>query len=185
LNITESLRKEEFKFDNSIVNVIAVRNHPGLELAGLKIESLSEGEEKEMRLWLARELEKAGVVKIVRKDELDTAKLYKIHWTETKIQSKKGISSLPEGFYQKLRKLLRKMKEEARENLEKTAEYKRVLEYAKDIVNCRLRKVISIASSSIHSETILRNLTEEERKLYDIVRSIVSSWRREILESES
>ena len=93
-----SIKDADFMFENSLVKVIANRNAPEIELAGLKIGPLEEGTELEVRFWAAEQLAKAGMVRFREEDVLDTVKLNKIHWKE-RVQSVKQISPLSNDFY--------------------------------------------------------------------------------------
>ncbi|HDJ05130.1 MAG TPA: hypothetical protein ENF85_03940, partial [Candidatus Bathyarchaeota archaeon] len=55
-----NIRDADFMFENRIVRVAADRDSPEIELAGFKVGPFEKGKEYELRLWLARELEKAG-----------------------------------------------------------------------------------------------------------------------------
>ena len=173
------MRDVDFIFENTPVRVVADRDHPELKLAGLKVGPFEEGKEYEVRLWIARELERAGIARI-RKERLDTTTLYKVHWRE-RVQPVRQLSSLPEDFYPKLRRYLSTLKEEATTSSEKMKEYERVVHLFHDIVNCRLRKIISLASVPAPSSQLLENLTREERHLYDRLREIISGWRSAVL----
>lgn len=65
---------------------------------------------------------------------------------------------------------------------EKMREYERVNHLARDIINSRLKKIISLASSTGGTENALRNLVEEERFLYDKLFKLVGEWKNKIIE---
>lgn len=169
----------DFVFENDPVTVIAVRSSPKIDLAGFSVGPFQEGREYEVRLWVARELEKDGIVKI-RDRVLDAAKLYKIQWTE-RIQAVGQLSNLPEDFYPRLRRLIDELKAASKTSLDKMREYEYVQNLSRDIVNCRLRKIVSLASLSTQESQILKNLTPEERELYERLRQIISEWRSKII----
>jgi len=91
---------------------------------------------------------------------------------------------LPENFYPKLRRYLKELKETASKKPEKMREYEKVIQLTRDIVNSRLKKIVSLASAPAQTEQILRNLTEEERFLYDRLYKLISEWRTQIIEYE-
>lgn len=170
----------DFIFKNTPIRVTAVRNFSKIKLVGLTVGPLEEGNEYQIRFWIAETLAKAGVVRFREEEMLGASTLYKIQWTE-RIQSVSRLSSLPEGFYSKLRYLLSKSKSTSRNNLEKMREYERIKRLAQDIVNCRLKKIISLASTSGHVTQILKNLTAEELKFYEDLNKIISEWKTRIL----
>ena len=94
------------------------------------------------------------------------------------------MSTLPKDFYPKYRRYLSELKKEVAKSPEKMREYERVKQLTQDIVNSRLKKIIAIASTSARTEQILRNLTSEERFLFERLYKLVSDWRTQILEYE-
>ncbi|MHA1711055.1 MAG: hypothetical protein ACTSUS_03165 [Candidatus Freyarchaeota archaeon] len=169
----------DFVFENELVKMVVNRNYPEVELAGLKVGPFEEGKEYEVRFWVARELERAGVARI-RWEELNAASLYKIHWRE-RVQSARQLAPLPEDFYPKLRRYLANLKREAITRPDKMKEYEKVIGLSRDVINCRLRKIVSLASLPTQSNQILQNLTKEERFIYEHLQNVISEWRSAIL----
>ncbi|UCE16142.1 MAG: DNA replication complex GINS family protein [Candidatus Bathyarchaeota archaeon] len=175
-----SITDEDFVFENTPVRIIVNRKCPEIELAGLKIGSFQEGKEYEVRFWIAEELEKAGITRFREEEMLDAMKLHKIHWKE-RVQSVKQISSLRKDFYPRLRRYLSSLREDAVKKPEKMKEYERVSGLSRDIVDCRLKKIISLASTSAQTEQFLKSMTREERAIYKRLHKRISNWRKEIL----
>jgi len=171
----------DFSFEHSLVKIIANRNCPEIKLAGLNIGPFEEGNEYEVPFWIAQELEKAGIARFREEERLDTAKLYKIQWTE-RVQTVGQISKLPENFYPKLRRYLTELKEEASKTPEKLREYEKSRHVTQDIVNSRLKKIVSLASAPPQTEQTLKNFTNEERFLYEQLNKLVLEWKTQILE---
>lgn len=171
----------DFAFEHSTVKVIANRNSQEIKLAGLTVGPFEEGNEYEIQFWIAKELEKAGIVRIRGEEKLDATKLYKIQWTE-RVQTAGQISKLPENFYPKLRRLLSELKVNVSKSPEKMQEYEKIKHLTHDIINARLKKIVSLASASTQSEQIIKNLTEEERILYEEIHKLIHGWRIKILE---
>ncbi|MEM1515409.1 MAG: hypothetical protein QXH24_05105 [Candidatus Bathyarchaeia archaeon] len=174
-----SIEFSDFLFENSFVTVTAIKSVPKIDLVGFSIGPFEEGHEYEIRLWVARELEKDKLVKI-KESGLDASKIYKIQWTE-RIQALGQLSTLPEVFYPRIRRAINELKKLSGTNLDKLREYERIQNLAQDIVNCRIRKIISLATISVPESQALRNLTPEEKDLYEKIRRIVSEWRSKIL----
>jgi len=175
-----SIKDLDFEFENSPVRIVANRKCPRIELMGLKIGPFEEGGEYEVRFWVARELEKSGIVRF-REEMLDAVMLYKIQWKE-RVQSVRRFSALPEDFYPKLRRYLISLKEESARKTEKLMEYKKVAGLSQDIINCRLKKLVSLSSSPAQTSQILQNLVKEEHIIYDYLFKIISEWRSKIIE---
>jgi hypothetical protein len=173
--------KLDFCFENSLVKVIANRNCPEIKLAGLNIGPFEEGNEYEVQFWMAEELEKAGVAHFREEERLDATKLYKIQWAE-RVQTSSQISKLPENFYPKLRRYLTKLKEDSAKTPEKLREYEKSKHLTQDVVNSRLKKIVSLASAPPQTEQILKNFLGEERVLYERLHKFICEWRTQILE---
>lgn len=167
-------------FENATVKVVANRNSQKIELAGVSAGPFEEGQEYEVLFWVAQELVRAGIARIKEEDQLDTVKLHKIHWKE-RIQTTTQITPLPENFYPQLRRFITDLKKEAIKNPEKMGEYEKAARTARDIVNCRLRKIVSIASAQARANDALRNLTIEEQALYAHLYKVTNTWRERIL----
>lgn len=174
-----SIEYSDFMFENNLVTVIAIRSSSKIDLIGFSIGPFEEGHEYNVKFWVARELERDGVAKI-RESVLDVAKLYKIQWTE-RIQAVGQLSTLPEDFYPRLRRLINELRVTSKTSPEKMREYEYAHNLAQDVVNCRLRKIISLASIPVSEGQILKNLTLEERKLYERIHQIVTEWRAKII----
>jgi hypothetical protein len=177
------IKNLDFSFENSPVRIIANRNCPEIELAGLTVGPFEEGNEYEVQYWIARELEKSGIARFREDERLDAAKLYKIQWKE-RVQTTGQISKLPEDFYPKLRRYIAELREEITKKPEKIREYEKVRHLTRDIINSRLKKIVSLASAPAQTEQILKNFTNEERFLYNELYKLIDEWRTQILEYE-
>ncbi|MCS7115600.1 MAG: hypothetical protein RMJ15_06150 [Nitrososphaerota archaeon] len=173
----------DFMFENSTVKVIANRNYPEVRLGGLTVGPFEEGNEYEVYFWVARELEKFGIVRLRNEELLDVSKLYKIHWKE-RVQTVGQMSELPDSFYPKLRRYLADLKKEVVKNPEKMREYEKAKYLALDIINLRMKKIVSIASAPAQTGQVLKNFTSEERFLYEKIFKLISKWRTQLLEHE-
>jgi len=178
-----SIKDLDFMFENSTVRVIANRNSPEIKIADLKVGPFEEGNEYELRFWIAQELEKARVVRFRREELLDMPQLHKIHWKE-RVQGVSQVAMLPEGFYPKLRRYLVRLRENALKNPDKMQEYVKANQLAKDIINNRVKKIVSLASVPTPTNRFLKNLTVEERVLYERLHFMISAWRNTILRVE-
>ena len=175
------IKDEDFEFKNSFVRVLFNKECSEIELAGLSIGPFKEGGEYEVVFWIALELEKAGIAQLLE-EELDEVTLYKIQWKE-RVQSVNRFSSLPKNFYPKLRHYIENLKKESLVRTEKMREYEKIIGLSQDIINCRLKKIVSLSSSSpIQANQILKNLTKEEHVVYIHLFDVISEWRSQILE---
>jgi hypothetical protein len=178
------LKNLDFRFENSLVKVIANRNHLEIKLAGLTIGPLTEGNEYEVYYWIAQELAKTGIAHFREDDILDATKLYKVQWKE-RVQAAGQISELSEDFYPKLRRYLATAKAELTKQPEKGLEVEKAKQLAWDIVSSRLKKIVTLSSGPLQSDQVVKKLTREERLLYEQLGKIISQWRTQILEYEN
>jgi len=179
-----SILDVDFTFENSLVRILANRNSPEMQLVGLKIGPFEEGKEYEVPYWIASELERAGIARFREEELLDVKKLDKILWKE-KVQQARQVSHLEEDFYPRLRRFLNRLKKGANSSPERNAEYRKAEAVAKDIVNIRLRKIVSLASSPEQTNETLNDLAKEERTLYSMLYAAINEWKTNIAKETS
>ena len=180
--MTKKIKKMDFCYENIFVKVIADLDYPKINLAGLSVGPFKEGNEYEVHYWVAQELVNSNIVHFSNED-LDSTKLYKIQWKE-RVQIAGQISKLPEEFYPKLRRYLAKSKDELSIHPEKVREYEKSKHLAWDIVNSRLKKIISLSSGPNQTDFILKKFTNEERLFYQELGHIINNWKEQILNLE-
>jgi hypothetical protein len=134
------------------------------------------------RIWVATELQKAGVVRFREEDTLDVVKLHRVHWKE-RVQPANRVSPLPHDFYPRLRRHLTSLIGAAEKDREKLREHEKSVRISNDLVNCRVKKLVSLASAPPLTEQALKGLTTEERSLYHRLNNIISEWRSRILKT--
>ncbi len=178
-----SIVDSDLEFQNSMVKVVALGNLQAIEVAETTVGPLEEGKEYEVRYWVASELVKAGYARFYEDVPLTFASLNKIHWRETKLQTGRQISPLPEFFYPKLRRYMEELRQNASRDATLAGEYAQASRLARDIINCRLNKIVNLATYP-PSENVLRPLSKEERSLFDSVCSLVSEWEAKIFKAE-
>jgi hypothetical protein len=178
-NVILSIKDADYLFENKPTRVVAMRNSPKIELAGFTVGPFEEGNEYELKYWVAKELEKAGIVRL-REDTLSASRLYPILHRE-RIQPVSSLSSLPEDFYPRLRRVLESLRKVSRSSPDRMREYEYVEHLSKDIISCRLKKIISLASTPGQKSQVLRNLTAEELALYKELNRMINEWRSTIL----
>jgi len=152
-------------------------------LAGLKVGPFEEGREYEVRFWVAQELEEVGIIRFREEDALDVVKLHKIHWKE-RVQPATQVSSLPEEFYPQLRRYIAYLKSTTRSDSRRLKDLEKSTQIALDIANCRVKKIVSLASSPPLTAQALQSLTPEERTLYHRLFKLIDGWKNKILKEE-
>jgi len=184
VNLLPAIQNVDFNFENSSTIIVANRNCSEIKLVGLSIGPFEEGSEYEVCYWVATELVKSGMGRFREDEKLSLNKLNKVQWTE-RVQTVGQISKLSEEFYPRLRRFISELENGSNKNPEKTQELEKARHLSRDIVNSRLRKIVSIASAPAQTEQVLRNLTGEERFLYRQLYRLINEWRTHILEKGS
>jgi hypothetical protein len=181
--VSARISSQDFDFEHQPARIVANRNCQEIKLAGLNVGPFEEGNDYEIYNWMAWELEKSGIVHFREDGSLNMAKLNKLQWSE-RVQTVGQILRLPEDFYPRLRRYLAGLRKEASKSPEKVIENEKARQLTRDIVNSRLKKIVSIASAPAQTEQTLKNLTVEERFLYDGLYEFINQWRTQILEYE-
>ncbi len=158
------------RFENSTVKVIVVKDHPKIEVGKRSIGPFVEGREMSLRLWEAAELVQSGIVKYKEETKFDISELYKQTWSES---NKPQLQQIDPNFYQKLRMYY------SDPNVE-DSEKRKVEDMVTDLVSQRLSKILKIALRGGSRSEMTKNMTEEEKWLYDRLNSLLRSWEREL-----
>jgi hypothetical protein len=170
----------DFDFENSAVRVIVTREIPETPRL-VKISSAKVGQEITVPYWTGKELVQMGFARFREEDLLDFNSLSKIHWRET-IPASRQLPSLQASFYCMLRRHLVELRQLSRQDQVKLRELERTETLVRDIVNVRIRKIVSLAASPTPSEELLQGLTYEERALYSILNKTIEEWKARLLE---
>jgi len=184
--LTEALMSVEdidFDFENSQIRIVVTRELPESVPRMGKLSSAKVGQEVEVPYWAARELVHNGYARFREEDTLNYSSLSKIHWRET-IPSSRQLPSLQGNFYCLLRRHLGDLRDSSRQDPAKLRELEKTENLARDIVNCRIRKIDSLAASPMPSEEIIKALTHEERVLYSILNRTIEEWKAKLLAQE-
>ncbi len=177
--IVLQLKHLDFRFENSLVKVVANRNTPETKLAGFTVGPFEEGNEYEIYFWVATKLAEQGIVHFREDQRFGATELYKVQWKE-RVQVAGQISELPEDFYPKLRRYIAETKKEAT-TLEKMQEHEKSKQLACDIVNSRLRKIIALSSGPAQTDQITKRMATEEHLIFDQLTRLIAEWRNNIL----
>jgi len=106
---------------------------------------------------------------------LTASGLYPILHRE-RIQPISSFSSLPENFYSKTKKIIRQLREEAIHDPDKMREYEYAEHLYKDIVSCRIKKIVYLASTRWGPQKVVKCMTEEEKELYYKLKSALNDF---------
>lgn len=173
----EALESIELEFLSKHIKVKVLRSLKDVRGLDEPIGASEPESEVSLKRCVALKLAEEGYVAFKEGEEMTLNELTDAHWKES-LQPSSRLSGLPEGFYQRLRLYLRKVAEKGdRQLLEKS------IRLAKDIVNARTRKIVSMAVSLAVPQELLQNLAPEEKLLYEEVRALVEYWRSYVFQS--
>jgi hypothetical protein len=181
--IKEIIKDSELSFENELVKVIVKKDLPDIEIAGKNLKSLKAGNEAELPYWIAEELFKHGFVSFLDDYTLTLMGLSKIHWRET-LSDSRQIPKLNKNFYKILKRFLHELKYLSDNDKAKLIDFEKALSLSKDVINCRLRKIVALAIASVRSGEIIQNLTVEEELLYQKLSSMINEWKDKLLRLE-
>lgn len=171
----------EVKFENRKVRLKAQTSIPKLSIAGLELKPLEAGDRFEAYRWMAEDLVKSGVAQLEELEaEFGLAELQKVRLLEG-MQQQRRPAGLPENFYPKLRRLIRRLRAEASKSPEKMVEFNKAYQWASDLVALRLNKITNMALARGEAGESLKNLTEEELALYRRLHQTVEEWRSQVI----
>ncbi len=170
----------DFDFENSPTRVVLLREVPESTPHLSKLSSSRVGQEIEIPYWTARQLVQLGYARFREEDALNYNALSKIHWRET-IPASRQLPALHANFYCVLRRHLSDLHELSRQDQVKLRELERTESLVRDIANCRIRKIVSLAASPTPTEELLQGLTREERVLYTLLNKTIEEWKSKLL----
>ena len=155
-----------FRFENNPLKVIVIKDYPKIQIGTRTLGPFVEGREMSLRLWEAAELVQQGVVRYKEESKLNVSELYKQSWSEA---NKPQLQQIEPNFYQKLRMYY---KDPSVEDSEK----EKVEGNVTDLMSQRLSKILKIALKGGSRSEMVKNMTEEEKWLYDRLNSLIRSW---------
>ncbi|MFH1327443.1 MAG: hypothetical protein ABIH76_01115 [Candidatus Bathyarchaeota archaeon] len=168
-------RTSDLKYEHKTVRLLALKRIHKMKIAGDEIESVEENVEFETKLWVADELIRNGMARIINeKEPLNIMELQKIQIKET-MQTTRKLSTLQDDFYPKLRRFLKDTKNSG------GPDFQKALQLATDVITCRIGKILCMASAVDPGESVLQNLTSEERVLYRTLNNKVKQWETDVL----
>jgi len=172
-----SFNDYDLDFQNQTVKVTVIRDSGEINVGGKTFGPFRIGQEIDTPRWITEELVRSGIVKWKEEDRLDLATLSKMHWRET-VPTARQIPAIGDNFYQMLKSLLADLKEQSRSDPVKGRDFEKAVHLSKDIVNCRIKKIASLAASPAQTGDVLASLASEERTLYLALSRIISDWRK-------
>jgi GINS complex protein len=173
----------DIELENSPSRVNFLKDYPETRIAERILGPYRLGQEVELPLWIAQHLVEMGYAKLREDDQLTLSTLATTHYKET-LPASRQVPRLSRTFYFQVRRLLRDLRRQEAKDRAKGRDYDKALALARDIVNIRVKKIASLGASGEQASDLSSNLTAEEQVLYDKIRGIVDSWKKDILGRE-
>ncbi len=170
-------------YDTSQVKVVVKEPKAQVEIGGMKVDLSIKGVELQVPRWAAEKLVELGVVEAKLADELSLKDLHGILWRESR---EINLTEIDPNFYHKLRKQLKKLRSESIKNPtpELLDTLRKFESTARDIVSCRIQKIVQAALSESLPPEVLEVMTIEERALLAEISELIEEWKRNVLEGE-
>jgi hypothetical protein len=149
-----------------------------IDLGDYKIDSVKEGDSLELPRWVAEELVQMNLAEAPEEPfEVEILKSL----SREKMMGPLQLSSLPAGFYVRMKRRLDYLGSAAREGRVRREEYDRLRASSYDLVGMRLSKLLSLSSTSTSASALGDRLTSEEKEFFSTSQSFSKEWREAIL----
>ncbi len=175
-----TLEEEKFIQEETPIKIRILHDIEQLSVAGETYKELSKDQEIEVPYWAAYEITQVNSGEVIG-ETISLQELTKTHWREPLPPSRK-ISNIGANFYRNLRTFLIKLKQESPNNIEKLRDLERAQSMIRDIINCRLMKLVSLAASPVQGDNVISNLASEEKMLFTYIKEAVEGWRQKIVQ---
>jgi hypothetical protein len=166
-----SSKVAHLEYENSDVNIKAIRKIPKIDTPGIVLPQLEEGKEYSMLFWIAEELFKHGLA------EYTDLSINNIEWTQ--IHFKERINpagppiSLLDNFYERAYQTFI----QAKRKVEPSTLTRMKARY-REIIESRISRLVRIATSGTGS--LASPLHKAEGILYDGLHVIIQDWRQKM-----
>lgn len=155
----QALKMVEVEFENSLEEVLVLKDVQKLNLPSGVIKNLKAGSSLRVYHWVAERLFDKEVAKPAE-DVLDMKTILQLRWKEKSEPAK--LQPLPSYFYLRVRRAISRGGSD-------------LIPHLKDIFSLRLAKMMSFAAKRI-PVSMVENLTAEEKVFYEHLLSMVNAW---------
>jgi hypothetical protein len=128
----------------------------------------------EVSRWVAEELIRGGIASLQEDVQVDRVYLNRLRWLETSISSE-ALRPLPRCFYPRVRRYLQTVKATSPELVNE------IDGALREVFNARIRKLLRLAFAPSIPPDAHASMQPEERVLFDLIRSSLSSWKEGVL----
>ena len=167
------------EFEEQEVDLISSANHPEISLGGIKIRPLVDKKPFKARLWIAKYLIAHGFARLSQKDLLIESR--EILRNTVREGKSKTLGEISPDFYLKVFLKLSELKIRAdMEGKVGIRRKKKLEEILLEFLEKRANKVAEIAvkGKEAGKEPLLKNMSLEEKWLFEKIRFIIDSWKK-------
>jgi hypothetical protein len=157
--LRHALRSVEVEFENSLEEVILLKDVQKLVLPSGALTGLKAGSSLRVYHWVAEKLFERELAKPAE-DLLDMKAVLQLRWKEKSNPAE--LQPLPRYFYLKVRRIA-------------SGGGSELMMHLGDIYSLRLAKIMSFAAKRIPA-SMVRNLTVEEEVFYEQLLGLVNAW---------
>ena len=168
--VLKELERLQHDFEEKKVEVKCLESRGEFDIGGKRIK-LQKGSVLQIPFWIAYMLHKEGLVEY---DFLKKFNLSSVHFLTEKEKTKKALQPIDPFFYIIAKKTIEEFKEQKTISFR---ELERLEIELRELMTLRLNKVINMSTKSKNITSTIRNLTVEEKWLYNIVADAVEKWK--------
>ncbi|MEM3768860.1 MAG: hypothetical protein QXE37_02350 [Nitrososphaerales archaeon] len=180
-SIVGFLKDYEIGFLLIPVKVTIKQNLPRIEVGSVNLPEVHKGDTIEVPRWVAEIMVHMGFAEI--QEESAELELFKALSRE-KMQDSSQISTLKSDFYHRMRLQIKSMRSMMERDESLRESYEKFSSSAYDLIALRMNKLLYLVGSSSLSPDLEKKITQEEKVLFEIIRSIIEDWKKAILEVE-
>ena len=178
INKSTFIQDREMEYLLHPVKLIVKHNLPKITMDSFEIKESKERDIIELPRWAAEEIAELGFAEI-QEESFEVEMLKAL--SRERIQGSNQISTLTGDFYLKLKRYLRRLKEDTENKNVSKQDYDELYLKAMDLFKIRTVKLLPLTVGEDTPE-IMRKVTLEEQTLFNEVRNIVQKWKNTVLE---
>jgi len=179
-NETDDMRQEieriQYDFEEAEVTVKCLKTKEEFDMGSKKIK-LNEGSTLKLPFWIAYILSKEGYIEFDFAVNIDFPNLYKMAMNEQKAVEIQKVNPF---LYIIARETFKEFKEKGDSYSYRQIETTEMK--LRELMTLRLSKIVKMAEKGKNITTKGRNLTIEEKWLYDLVADAVERWKKMVKE---
>ncbi len=177
-NLTDSLRRINFIFQNEIVLTDCLREYEGIDFLGYKLNSFQKGKKYNLPFFLAAPLIKNNILEVFTSDKCDHLDVQRYAINEGNEQ--KLFHQEQKFLYNKIKEFKAFIKNDVKNGYKTNMALDNYNSYFLNIIDTRLLKLMKLINSQISLDDEKR-ITLSEKVLVDIFSKMVKTFRNYFL----